>query len=365
MAGATWNTLSPEAKHCWKCGTCQSATATSSTLELGDYIENVVAPLRANESLKALTAVICSLFMKIRTLESQNATLHEQFKQSIPITGMEVNEGTPVEAREKKVLLIGDEGVKPFKDIKSVLEQPKGFTAKSAPHKAVPNVLQDVQETLRCYPGDYNVFIHCGQFDCINQKGKEAIEAIEVFSQQLPTMSPGSKLSVATVPNHNDQCRAFNDALAHLEREEKLDVVNLENIQVSLVLGHRTSYDEVSADRAKKVFARRIATYLGTKVKKAVATPRKVVARDTKIRDTKNRPEDGVKKPPNADRQKSHQKDQQNTRRRNWGSLRRNPPQKMQSQVEQYRYQYPYMMGPNAWANGPPPGLFRPQNIRW
>lgn len=354
LGGSTWQVLPPNEKSTWKCGVCHSVISHCSTTELGAYIDEVVSPLRENGALKHLTDIVCSLFIKVSCLEKENIRLSELLAESPASPSMAVDQ-PQTEVKEKKVLLIGDDGVKPFKEIKSLLEDSKGFVAKSAPHKDVPNILLDVKEMLRCYPADYHIFLHSGQFDCINRKGKEAIDAIEIMAEQLKSISPESKISVATVPNHNDECRAFNNALFQHEIQERISVVNLENIQVSMVLSNSTTYDSVAVGRVKSILARRIAAHLGTKLKKF----KPVVAPQTQTR-PKNPPKKGATGPPlNAQKRSRDTRLGRNERfpRRNTAPLRwREAP------VLPMGYGLPQSYGqvpPNAWSNGPPHGLYR------
>lgn len=353
---AAWQALSPNEKSNWKCGICQSAISHCSTNELGAYIDEVVSPLRDNGALRHLTDIICSLFIKVSCLESENLRLSGLLHKDQPSPQMAVDP-SPLDEKEKKVLLIGDEGVKPFQDIKSLLKDSKGFIAKSAPHKDVPNILLDVKEILRCPPGDYHIFLHSGQFDCVNRKGKEAIDAIELMANQLNSVSPGSKLSVATVPNHNDECRAFNNALFQHEIQETLSVVNLENIQVSMVLSNSTTYDSVSIGRVKPILARKMAAHLGTRLKKS--KPADIIQTHP---GPKNIRQKGSKDPPIQVRKNKSGRPQKIMRTPRRGA---NTPPWSEIPVHPmgYGYQPPYQpyghITNNAWANGPPRGLYR------
>lgn len=138
----------------------------------------------------------------------------------------------------------------------------------------------------------------------------------------------------------------------------KLDVVNLKNIQVSLVLTHSTSYDEISAERVKKILARRIAACLGTRVKKTSIKKKTAESRKSQNRPSQIKRQAGRLKPKKEDRQRegSYAKGRERT------VMKRHPQRLMQP--TEFHPQYPYFLGPNARANGPPRGLFYPQERR-
>ena len=258
----------------WKCRICSAEPAAMSARDFMSMIDKLPFDNDFIKFFIHLTTRIHALERQVRTLEACprrviDCAAPTESQSTQPATGD--GDQTAKRQHSKSVLVIGDKILKQLQPrILDRLPRKNSVAIRTYSRADSASTVSAIDSFLKENPQPVQVILHAGYEECMEFNKGAFLDNIRTLGHALKENRPDCALSVITVPQFHQECKAANDSLIANQKEWNLDVIDMTHPHRQIV--HKGMYTYTGCEDVKEsiatAVARKASTFLGIKMAK-------------------------------------------------------------------------------------------------